>query len=258
MPRFFHERTIPLWASVFTLAGVLILCGLGTWQVQRHFWKADLLAAIHNAYERDPALTQLDGAALRRAGMESPVFAYGTVAGGLRHDLSFMVGPRTHQGGRGYHVITPLRLQDGSGWILVNRGWVGDDFAGEALQTPPLTAQAAGALSGIVRATPRGNRFTPANNPERGQWYSIDPQQVAGHYGLDGMIDSVVLYAQTQTSPMILPLAGPGTWLPPNDHAGYALFWFVMAGALIAIYLLRFFYSSGSASTASGDAGGAS
>lgn len=258
MTRFLYKRALPLWASVFTLAGVLILCGLGTWQVQRHFWKADLLAAIHDAYARDPALTQLDGVALRRVGTESPVFAYGTVAGGMRHDLTFLVGPRTQQGARGYHVLTPLRLQDGSGWVLVNRGWVGDDVAAQALSAPPLHAQDTAPLHGIVRATPRGNRFTPDNTPERGQWYSIDPQQVAAHYKLDGMIDSVVFYAKTQTAPMILPLAGEGTWLPPNDHVGYALFWFTMAGALIVIYLLRFFYSKGSKSTTSGADGGAS
>ena len=43
-----------VWPTLATLAGLAVLIGLGTWQLERKRWKEDLLARIAAGVEADP------------------------------------------------------------------------------------------------------------------------------------------------------------------------------------------------------------
>ena len=54
---------IPFWATIFTTLGVIALCTLGTWQIQRLAWKEDIINKLDNAYEnpvKNPDLSELN------------------------------------------------------------------------------------------------------------------------------------------------------------------------------------------------------
>lgn len=234
----FALRRPPVIATLCLIIGLAVLCGLGTWQVQRLGWKTDLMAAMNAEYARDPAATVFDRVTLDTAASRKPVFAYGTAKGRYLFDAEILVGPRTQDGVPGYHVITPLYFQDQkSGWVLVNRGWVPLDYKGDYSRAMKRTQYS---ITGSVRSIPAPNAFTPDNRPQDGQWFSIDAKTIETMHGIDGLRDDVMFYAQSHTPALPGPVASSARWMPKNDHFSYALFWFGMAGALLMIYILRF------------------
>ena len=47
--------------------------------------------------------------------------------GVFQHDMETFLTGRTYEGNAGFHVVTPFLLEDGR-IILVNRGWVSEDY----------------------------------------------------------------------------------------------------------------------------------
>ena len=53
---------ISFWATIFIALGVVVLCTLGTWQLQRLAWKEDIMAKLDAAYDnpiKNPNLSDL-------------------------------------------------------------------------------------------------------------------------------------------------------------------------------------------------------
>lgn len=226
------KRPFPVWATLFTLLGIAILCGLGTWQVQRLEWKESLLAAIDKAYANDPSANMIGLEEIKKLTRQKPVFAYGTFHGYFRHDAEIAVGPRTLNGNPGYHIITPLEFAEGSGQILVNRGWVPLTYVPEPPEDDGIVT-----IIGTLREIPSGNTFTPSNTPTKGQWYSIRTEEMTSHFKLDKLIPGVMIYAESENG---VPVAGTSRLELSNNHRSYAIFWFTMAALLALFYMLRF------------------
>lgn len=224
-------RRFPFWATILTLAGVAVLCGLGTWQVKRLAWKEGLLARLDALYAAAPQ--DSDGPALRSLAPlpGTPFVARVTVDGTYEPAQSVAVGPRVRDGQTGYHLITPLRLADGS-FVLVNRGWVADRPAADGAGQAHVT--------GLLRIPETPNRFVPPNDPAQDTWFSIAPDQIAQAHHLAGQMLPYILYAESAVPAD--PAAQPAGGRPelPNNHRSYAVFWYSMALALIAVYGLRF------------------
>lgn len=224
------KQAIPVLATLLTLCAVAILCSLGAWQVQRLHWKEGILAQL---------------AAARAAGPQDIVFPAITpdIAPFYAHlrghyeGAAFAVGPRTWQGAAGSHLVVPLMLDNG-GVVFVNRGWVPQGQENAA-------AAPAGDVSvaGLLRVPERGNPFVPANAPEKGAWFRIDPAQMAAAAGI-GLVAPLVLYAESETpeGASLQPVRAALQSQPPNNHFQYAAFWFSMAGVLLVIYYLRFWH----------------
>ncbi len=217
---------LPFWGTILTLCGVAVLCTLGVWQLQRLEWKRGVLEAIEasrNAPEPLPLLSLED--------FESgPVYKRGHISGRFIKEKSFLLGPRTQDGKPGYHVIAPFAL-DGSGVVLVNRGWIGLDKTPGALDWPAHST-----LTGALRLPDSGNIFTPANQPEKDVWYVIDRGEIAWAKDLHTLSPLMFYVESAEESPATNSLHN----LPNNNHLQYALFWFAMAAAMVAVYALRF------------------
>jgi surfeit locus 1 family protein len=149
---------------------------LGTWQVKRLGWKNDLIARLEDRLLRDPLpLPQrIDPSAV-------PDFDYRRVhaTGRFRHDQEMLVGPRMRDGQAGFLVITPLERDGGpESTILVNRGWISSARASqtsrpESLETGEVTVE------GLLRQPWKKNMFTPANRPDKREFYFPDVYQMA-------------------------------------------------------------------------------
>jgi surfeit locus 1 family protein len=228
------KKTVPpAGAVLITLLMLAILLALGTWQVRRLAWKTALLAELAQAYRSDAALHIDD---FTKAATAGTMFLHGRITGTLIGRDTILIGPRTHDGVPGYHVLAPLRLDSG-GTVLVNRGWIAADGRRAALDD---RGNRHVRVTGMARRPDRANMFTPENQPDSGQWYSIDTGQIAAHTGL--ALPPYVLYAETvDGAPQTVPLTFGTGWTLPNDHLHYAIFWFTMAGVLALIFILRFF-----------------
>jgi len=225
-----NRRKFPLWATILTVIGVTILCGLGTWQVQRLHWKQGLLADIEQAYQVDATKHLIGSDDIMAAWHEDRLALRGTAIGRFLKK-SFKLGPRTLNGKQGYHLYSPLLLLDG-GTLLVNRGWIPADAN---MPPPPNGTQR---VTGILRKPDIANEFTPLNRPVDNEWYVIDFAQIASEKNLANLAPYVLYVEGTDTGTLPVPVGQKPELF--NNHKSYAIFWFMMAGLMVVFYVLRF------------------
>lgn len=222
-----------LGPTLTTLVGVLVLVGLGTWQLQRLAWKENLIR-VAEAGLAAPAIDLPAGADL--AGLE---FRHVTARGMYLHDAAVGFGLAAVGGLPGGRLLTPMRLEDGR-VILVDRGWLP-----EPLLPPrtPAEMQPAGPVSinGVARW--RGGLapgwMAPANEPDKRRWFTWDIPAMEQTLGLALVPLTIVLERPDGSAD--LPKTEAVTIDLPNNHFGYALTWYGLAVALAAIYVLSSF-----------------
>jgi surfeit locus 1 family protein len=140
-------------------------------------------------------------------------------------------------GETGWHIYTPLETQGGK-ILFVNRGFVPD-----ALKEP--ASRAAGQIEGevtvrgLIRKPGVQGSFEPDADQGRNIWYWRD---------LAGMTASLAAADQKRVLPFFVDALAepenPGGWPKggatrleiPNRHLEYALTWFGLAGALLAVF----------------------
>jgi surfeit locus 1 family protein len=234
------KRSIPVWATILTIAGFTVLCALGTWQVQRLSWKTSLireLKAAERSYE-DNEIAKPDF--LRAMAGEKP-FVFGYVDGVYQHEKEIAIGPRTRLGISGYHIITPFVMNDGS-VLLVNRGWVPEDKLDRNTRRDALT-KGRTKVYGMAQKPEKPNMFVPRNDPEDDQWFSLDFAEIAQARDLHqaDMVPYVFYAKRLNPAAQVFPIPHDKDWSPPNNHLAYACFWFSMAGLFLIVYFIRFF-----------------
>jgi surfeit locus 1 family protein len=218
------------------LAALAILVALGTWQLQRLAWKADLTRRIEQRTAAEPGAI-LPEARWREWDAESDEFRRVRVSGTFLHDREVTVhGLRPEGQGpilQGYYVFTPLRLDDGT-TVIVNRGFVPTELKAPARRAE---GQVAGptTVTGLVRAPEKRAAFVPPNEPGKEAWFVRDPNEMAAARGLSR---TAPFYVEADTTP------NPGGWPRggraginlPNNHLQYALTWFGLALTLAGVF----------------------
>jgi surfeit locus 1 family protein len=223
-----------LWPTLMSLP-ILVLClALSIWQMERREWKRDILDRIAANQSATPiALDALlsGGDPLRRE--------YGKVAvsGTFLHDKEFHLAARSRGNDVGIQVVTPLRTDKGQ-IVLFDRGWVPSEKKDPAKRAE---GQIAGTvkLVGVVRRTQVQRQFAPDNVPDKNVWFTVDVplmRKLAGGRP-DPALDTFFLEADTAPNPGGLPIGGQTQLDIPNDHLQYAITWFLLALALIGVYL---------------------
>lgn len=220
---------LPLWGTALTVTGLIILCGLGYWQLQRLAWKSDVLNKLDAAYAG-----QSEPADLEQQNFEEGSFIYGRAKGVVLADKALLLGPRTKDDEIGHDVIVPIKTATGT-IIIVNLGW--SNMALKELPIQRLNNQTIW-LEGIARA-PSWNHFTPENEPDNDRWYKADLVEIAKVKNLP-LPKPFMLYAERASDEFGAALPNNERWSPNNNHMQYALFWFAMAAAMAGVYALRF------------------
>jgi surfeit locus 1 family protein len=135
-------------------------------------------------------------------------------------------------GDPGRRVISACHSSDGA--ILVDRGFISDTTP----DNPPVSAsQTPLTITGVLTKTSRGNLFTPP--PAGKMFYTHDVAAMAKALGASTATPYFVA-AETSTNPdmpSLKPIALPSDI--PNNHFQYALTWFGLAAALLAIYAAK-------------------
>jgi len=210
-----------LWPGLTTAAMLALAIGLGVWQVQRLAWKTALLAEIDQG-ESSPAVP---------LPADPRPFTKVRVDGLLRQDLSALYGieVRTTQAGPvlGAFLLNPLE-RPGAEPVIVDRGWVPADAPRD---TTPMPAT----IEGYVRAPEHPVRFGAADDPAARRFYALDPAAVGASLGL-GQVAPFTVVALGEAARGVYPAPAQALPRPPNNHFIYALTWFGLAGALLAVF----------------------
>jgi surfeit locus 1 family protein len=251
-----------VWPTLATLAGLAVLIGLGTWQLERKRWKEDLLAKIaERAHGKPVALVSLIEKAeaslserlTARRGLTAGVLAIGDMEylhvvarGRFHHDKEqYLYAPTP--AGPGWHVYAPLEMADGR-FVWISRGFVPDARKAPAMR-PEGQVSGEVEVRGLVRLPARKGAFTPANDVSGNLWYWPDIGAMTTAAFPDGLQKRLggpqrpvalplVIEADAQPEPPGgLPRGGVTRLDLPNRHLEYALTWYALALSLIGVYL---------------------
>ena len=220
-----------LWLTVVTVPALLVLVGLGTWQLGRLQWKNNLIDSFEARVAAPPVAVPASGAAI------DPIeFRQLDLTGRFLHDKEIFLTGRTYEGNAGFHVVTPFELADGR-LILINRGWVSEGYKDPAKRAfsrvdGPTT------VAGILRKPGQKGYFVPENEPAKGFWFTLVPAEINAHLGLGTVaIDSFYADAIRTSAVVTLPIAAKTELNLRNAHLSYALTWYGIALALIGVYV---------------------
>lgn len=225
----------PQWLgmALFVLALTSLFIRLGFWQLDRMEARAEENTVLELRLAADPVPVEV---AVVAAGSDlaSVEFRRGMALGSYRPDLEVLVRNRTNEmGTAGFHLLTPLELEDGS-LVIVNRGWIPLDLDQVPVVSLPPPAGVV-EMTGVMRATESRSAIGPIDPP--GQI------TVVNRIDLDrigALFDQPVLPVWLQAvepepgglpEPLVLP--DPGDRGP---HLSYAIQWFSFA----AIALIGF------------------
>ncbi|TWA60989.1 surfeit locus 1 family protein [Azospirillum baldaniorum] len=221
--------------GVLALAGVAVFASLGVWQVERLFWKLDLIQRVEERAQAAPvpAPGPEDWPAVTAASQE---YRRVSVTGRFLNDKETLVQAVTERGG-GFWVLTPLRTDRGF-TVLVNRGFVpperrSTDSRPDGLIDTDTT------VTGLLRVTEPGGGFLRSNDPAQDRWYSRD---VAAIFAARGLTEAAPYFIDAEASPPGgSPVGGLTVLKFRNNHLVYALTWFALALMLIAasLYVAR-------------------
>jgi surfeit locus 1 family protein len=230
-----------LWPSLMTAGMMIVLLGLGTWQVKRLFWKEALLSQIDRAESADPV-------PLPSTPSRSPLTPFMKVSatGNFLPDKAALYGAevRTIASGpaMGARMIEPLRETNGD-MILVDRGWIPLSRA-VPIDQPEGTVT----ISGYVRPGDAQHWFSVRDDPAERRFFTLDPKAIGDAVGQPDVrpFVLVVLATHLESGPPSGSDLASDRWpdparhlpRPPNSHLSYAVTWYGLALALLAIFIV--------------------
>jgi surfeit locus 1 family protein len=202
---------------------LIVLLGLGTWQIYRLHWKEGILARIAAAEAES---------AMPLAAVPAP-FAKVSVSGRFRYEQAAAFGSevRDTQAGPtiGFHQIVPLE-REGARTILVDRGWV------PQRREPPLSDPAGiVTVTGYVRPGEKQRWFSASDDPAARRFYTLDPTAIGTAVGVT---DPARFTLVALGPPTVAMYPAPAQHLPrpPNNHLSYVITWYGLAASLVAIF----------------------
>jgi surfeit locus 1 family protein len=225
--------------SLVALALLALLLALGTWQLGRAEEKRELESLF--AARLDEAPVALDPGALAIGGPSPEAWLYRRVslAGTWLAERQFLLDNRTHHGVAGYHVLSPLQIEEDEPAVLVNRGWVpvGPDRRRlPDLPLPDHRVEVEGLLEGPREESlllgPAG--YEDSGWPRRVQRVELAPMEA--HLGRS-LLPVVVLLADREPDGFVRDWQ-PYLGISPARHGAYAFQWYSLAAALVGIYLV--------------------
>jgi surfeit locus 1 family protein len=223
--------------AVVALAAVLI--GLGNWQMQRLAWKEALIARATSG-PAQPVRDLPPPQHWRDLPVEALHYHPFRLAGRFLHDkeahvFTSLPDPAGPHGGPGYWIVTPLALE-GGGTVLVNRG-----FAPHGRHQPAdrgeRLAEGHVEVMGLLRPDEERSWLRPDDRPETNVFHARSVAALAAAKGLEPPVAPFTFDLTAEaTPPGGLPQAGETRVRFANNHLSYALTWYGLAAALLAVF----------------------
>ena len=218
--------------AIVTAAALAVLIVLGLWQIERKEWKEKLIAALQQRTSAAPAdlprpetwpnLTP-ENSEFRRVKLQVEFLArpqahFYASGSALREDVKTP----------GYFVFVPARISSGQ-IVIVNVGYAPER------QYPWKAGKAE--IVGYLRWPESSNWFVSEHDASGDIWFVRDQRAMAKVRGW-GDVAPFYIDQESPVPPGDLPRPGTAKVNLRNDHLGYALTWFGLAGALATIFAL--------------------
>jgi len=215
--------------TVAALAGIALTMLLGFWQLGRGDEKVAMGERLKSAQTGPVIAVSADelkvaDVAWRRV----------EVHGRFAADQTVFIDNRVLNGTPGYHVVTPLKIEGGERYVLVNRGWVA---AAADRRTVPqvITPQGLQHLNGLA--------IVPSERQ-----FELSTQVADGNVWQNLTISRYRATVAIPLQPIVIQQSSPAEdglkreWQPtgpsPDKNYGYAFQWFAMAAAILLYYLV--------------------
>ena len=214
-----------LWPLLIaSLIGLIILCGLGTWQIFRLDQKTKLIAALQTRMAAAP-ITLVE-ALDRQAKGEDVEYLKVTLNGEL--DTAHTMRKLTSVDGKpGWELIAPL-LTANNIFVLVDAGQISDVALG-----PGSKAQVQ--MQGILRNHNKGRGlFDNDNDAGANVWYWWDVSAMQATAPKSARLAPFIVQRLPNDDPN-MPFAPLPKVELRNNHLGYAITWFGLAAALLGV-----------------------
>ncbi|MDA7414789.1 SURF1 family protein [Xenophilus arseniciresistens] len=232
-----------LFLSVLAVSAALLmvlLLGLGSWQVQRLFWKRELIARV-DARVHAPAVPPPPAAQWPQVNAATHEYLRVRLQGRYLHDKEALVQATTALGG-GFWVITPFAQHDGA-IVLVNRGFV-PPAARENGQRGMPAPEGEQRVEGLLRISEPKGGFLRSNDAAGERWFSRDVPAIAAARGLPAA-QVAPYFVDADDTPARASNAWPAGGMTvirfPDNHLVYAITWYALALMVLAgaVYVWR-------------------
>jgi surfeit locus 1 family protein len=212
-----------LSASIATFVAACTLISLGVWQIKRLHWKEGILARIDAAEQAAP---------VELMGVTPNLFTRVSVHGDLRGAPMALYGAEVrgdHMGAQAIEVLDRVWEKP----VLVDLGWVMTD------RGRPVPVRGPRDLTGYIRLAETPNFLSASDDPEGKRFYTLNPAAIGAALGVPDLAPFTLVVLKDQQG-VALPVGEPepaeALPRPPNNHLQYALTWFGLAGALLAVF----------------------
>ena len=212
-------------ATVIAIPMFIVLVALGVWQTHRLAWKTEIIA-YREAMLAEPAVPLSQDANVVE-------FRRVLVEGEFLHDKEMFLAAN-RDGRFGFHVITPLKRNDGS-FVLVNRGWIPPGMREPWLRVDSRT-EGSVSIEGVIRTNPGRTSLSPKNDVAKNYWFWRDFVAMAAFAGVEA--PPFIVEAGPKPNPGGVPIGREFRVELRNEHLQYVIIWFSLAVALAVIFVL--------------------
>jgi cytochrome oxidase assembly protein ShyY1 len=218
----------PKWLGYLAVAVVfaILCCMLGMWQFDRRAQARAAIDVVEANYDDAPlpvteVLESLDS--YQPSQQWTPVL----LEGRYLHDEELLARNRPLNGQPGFEILTPLRLEDGSVFI-VDRGWVP---VGSRQDTPDAVPQAPSGPVTVVARLKAGEPTLEGRSAPKGtnQIATVQLEDIADRLELPTYTGAYGLVASERPAASDAPVATIKPEPDEGPHLSYALQWFVFA-----------------------------
>jgi len=219
--------------TLATLIVMGICIKLGFWQYNKAEAKTALQAQLEKSLKETPI-------ALPQTIIDTETWRYRRVkfAGTYEPRYQLLLDNQVENTVVGYHVFTPVKLEGGDQYVLINRGWV----AGSLDRKVPVitTPQGHQEFEGDI-AFPPAKFFTlepsqPTDGKWQQVWQNMDMRRYAESVPFAILPFVVRLDSSSEAGGFVRNWPLPGMRI--TTHLGYAYQWFGFALTLFVIYIV--------------------
>ncbi len=226
---FLKKNFRPTWpTTLFTVSIIFLLSCFAAWHIHGFYQTKNLIAKI----ERNTAKERIVVPPASMLG-DIDVYDYRPVeaTGEMMFLNSMNLVDQEYNDEEGYHVLTPLRLDNGE-IVLVDRGWVkqGQKPNNTYWKTTDIT------VTGTARLPDEKGFFTADNNPKENSWHWIDLVAMAKNAGVIKLYPLIISQDKISDSDTNYPIGGQTRFDIPNRHYKYAIACFMASGILFLVW----------------------
>jgi surfeit locus 1 family protein len=226
-------KRFPILATISCMIGVLILIGLGFWQVERLEWKTKLQQEIDKAFAEEPNVIK----PIDLENFEAGQVLRGQLSGSVDVTKSIVLQGKIVGGQSAVSIVAPMTY--GTKTLMLELGCSKPTEAQSIIES--LTSDIGLrdiSATGVIRF-PIWSRFAPNNEIEKNQWWRLDSGQIGKFWNLDYLSPFIMTVEAIDFNiPNLEPCPFDKTLR--NNHLHYAIFWFTMGFVLLAMWGLRF------------------